>query len=217
VVTESKATRSVGSRRREAITEFTIPTANSQPFSIAAGADGALYFTEFNTNKIGRITTTGAITEFTVPTAASNPRGITAGPDGNLWFTEQTGNKIGRVTPTGGFFEYTGLTAGSVPNGITAGPDRTLWFLEFAANKVGRVNTYTLTATMSGTGAGMVTSNPSGITCSVSSSSCSNTFIVNDPVVLTASANGGSTFTGWSGGGCTGTAPCTVPPPSIPW
>src|SRR4029077_187725 len=37
------------------ITEFPIPTANGEPLGIAAGPDGALWFTESNGNKIGRI------------------------------------------------------------------------------------------------------------------------------------------------------------------
>jgi streptogramin lyase len=43
----------------QAITEFTIPTANSSPAGIKAGPDGALWFTEAAANKIGRITTAG--------------------------------------------------------------------------------------------------------------------------------------------------------------
>ena len=35
---------------------------------IAAGPDGALWFTESNGNKIGRITTAGVVTEYPIPT-----------------------------------------------------------------------------------------------------------------------------------------------------
>jgi hypothetical protein len=38
------------------ITEFSVPTAASNPSGITAGPDGNLWFTEFNANKIGRIT-----------------------------------------------------------------------------------------------------------------------------------------------------------------
>jgi streptogramin lyase len=81
------------------INEFSVPTANSEPFGIASGPDGSLWFAEGNGNKIGRITTGGSFTEFTVPTADSPPLWIASGPDGNLWFTEGggNGNKIGRV------------------------------------------------------------------------------------------------------------------------
>ena len=41
------------------INEFTVTTAGSEPYGIAAGPDGNLWFTEENGNKIGRITTAG--------------------------------------------------------------------------------------------------------------------------------------------------------------
>jgi virginiamycin B lyase len=47
-------------------TEYTVPTAASVPQGIAAGPDGALWFTERFANKVGRITTTGVITEYAV-------------------------------------------------------------------------------------------------------------------------------------------------------
>ena len=66
------------------------------PFRIAAGPDGNLWFTEKEGNRVGRITPAGEVTEFSV-TVGSNPWGIAAGPDGNLWFTEYGGNRIGRI------------------------------------------------------------------------------------------------------------------------
>jgi hypothetical protein len=42
-------------RRSGVITEFPVPTANSYPTGITAGADGAIWFTENNANKIGRL------------------------------------------------------------------------------------------------------------------------------------------------------------------
>jgi hypothetical protein len=74
-----------------------IPTASSGPFGIAAGPDGALWFTEQNADKIGRVTTGVMFNEFALPTVPSQPRGIAAGPDGALWFTELNTNKIGQT------------------------------------------------------------------------------------------------------------------------
>src|SRR5687767_7975121 len=62
---------------RAAITEFVVPTPNSQPAGITVGPDGALWFTEENGHKIGRITTDGAITEYPIPTVPSAPGEIT--------------------------------------------------------------------------------------------------------------------------------------------
>jgi streptogramin lyase len=81
------------------LTTFAVPSNNAQPWAIATGADGNLYFTEpgygDTTNKIGRITQTGAITEFSIPTALAGPRLIAAGPSNTIWFTETRSNKIG--------------------------------------------------------------------------------------------------------------------------
>ena len=51
------------------ITEFAIPTDDSQPRGIKAGPDGNLWFAELNANQIGRITPSGQIT--IIPTSSS--------------------------------------------------------------------------------------------------------------------------------------------------
>jgi len=38
------------------LTEFAIPTDQSEPYFLAAGADGNIWFTEISANKVGRIT-----------------------------------------------------------------------------------------------------------------------------------------------------------------
>jgi streptogramin lyase len=124
------------------VTEFSVPTPNSQPAGITVGPDGAIWFTEENGHKIGRITTDGAITEYQIPTFPSTPGEITAGPDGNLWFTEFGANppKVGRLTTAGVFTEWE-LPLGAAPDGITAGPDGAIWFTHNGGNKIGRITT----------------------------------------------------------------------------
>ena len=120
------------------IHEYPIPTANSLPFSIVAGSDGALWFTEGAGRKIGRITTAGIFTtEFPM---TNTPNQIAAGPDGALWFTEGA-NNIGRITTSGVFTEYPIPTADSALIGIAAGADGALWFVEQIGNKIGRITT----------------------------------------------------------------------------
>jgi len=58
-----------------------------------------------------------------------------------------------------------------------------------------------------GNGTGTVTSTPSGITCG---ETCSYSFNLNDEVTLSALAQEGSEFIGWSGEGCSGTGTCVV-------
>jgi streptogramin lyase len=128
------------------IKEFAIPTAGSKPTGITLGPDGNVWFVEFGTNKIGKISSAGAITEVASLTAGSGPFGITTGPDGKLWFTEQTGNKIGQISTGGTVSEFsTGLTASSLPTNMTIGADGNLWFTEnkgstkFIPAKIGEI------------------------------------------------------------------------------
>ncbi len=152
------------------VTEFPVPdnpppsgspagTAGSPAIlqSIAAGPDGALWFTG-QSDQVGRITTAGVVTEFSVPdapplqgptpaTLLSDPsiQTIVAGPDGNLWFTTSSnltststtgsnlvgGNPaIGRLTPTGvfTFFNVPGFFNSLAD--LTLGPNGNLWFTE---------------------------------------------------------------------------------------
>ncbi len=117
-------------------------TAGSGPTSITVGSDGNLWFTEFNTDSVARLTlATGAVSEFLVPGAGSGPAGITNGPDGALWFTEAGSGEIGRITTAGLVTnEFPLPTATSDPEGITLGPDGALWFTETGSDRIGRIS-----------------------------------------------------------------------------
>ena len=67
--------------------------------------------------------------------------------------------------------------------------------------------TYPLTITLSGTGSGNVVSQPSGIDCGVT---CTAVFAPTTVVTLTATADLGATFTGWSGDVVSTDNPITV-------
>jgi len=64
-----------------------------------------------------------------------------------------------------------------------------------------------LSLSKSGNGSGTISSAPGGLACGAT---CANTFEIGSSVTLTAAADTGSTFTGWSGAGCSGTGTCTV-------
>jgi hypothetical protein len=64
-----------------------------------------------------------------------------------------------------------------------------------------------LTVVPAGTGDGTVISMPAGIDCPMD---CSQTYDAGTTVTLTATQDPTSTFTGWSGGGCSGTGSCVV-------
>jgi Leucine-rich repeat (LRR) protein len=78
---------------------------------------------------------------------------------------------------------------------------------EVSAHTASGPVTYVLTVTKDGTGSGRVTSSPAGIDCGTD---CDETVVGDSVFTLTATADQGSFFAGWSGG-CTGTAPtCDV-------
>lgn len=127
------------------IHEFALPNSDSQPFGIAAGPNGDVWFTELAGNRIGRITYHGKITEYNLPNGGSSPVNIVAGPDGNMWFTEGSGNRIGRITQAGSITEFSkGLSPNSSPNGITTAAD-SIWFTEVGEYpngiKIGKITT----------------------------------------------------------------------------
>jgi hypothetical protein len=75
------------------------------------------------------------------------------------------------------------------------------------------VPSFTLTVDGSGTGSGSVSGGSLSsctITAGVTSGTCTDTETFGTVITLTATADAGSTFTGWSGGGCSGTDPCDV-------
>jgi streptogramin lyase len=130
----------VASEAHAQVTQFPVPTPNSRPYTIVAGPDGNLWFTESNGNKLARITPDGVITEFPVPTANSGPYGLTVGRDGQIWFTERFANKIGRFSPlTLTFQEFTIPTPFAQPWEIALGADGKLWFTEEDVNQIGRI------------------------------------------------------------------------------
>jgi virginiamycin B lyase len=116
-------------------TEYTIPT-TVNPHGFTFGPDGNIWFTEFGSTGIGRMTPGGTFAEF--PDGTQSWR-IVPGADNNLWFTENEASKIGRVTLAGTVSAWPVPTANSNVNGIAAGPTGTVWFTEATSNKVGRV------------------------------------------------------------------------------
>jgi streptogramin lyase len=123
-------------------------TAGAALTRITLGPDGALWFTENNKSKIGRITTSGTVTEYS--TTVGSPKDIVAGLDGNMWYTDNSfgGHTIGKVgtgmngTTLGAVTRIIGTAAlgmsGNTPSGIAVSPDSNLWFTERNSNNIVR-------------------------------------------------------------------------------
>ena len=66
---------------------------------------------------------------------------------------------------------------------------------------------FAVTVATSGTGTGTVVSAPAGITCP---GTCVQSYATSTVLTLTATPAAGSSFTGWSGGGCGGAGSCVL-------
>jgi len=112
------------------IVEYTVPTSNAGPLSIAAGPDGALWFTEAFAPNIGRIDVNGNITEY--PVGGHGQNFLSVGPDKNIWFTQSGPDVIGRLTTGGALTEYPVPSPTFALEKIARGPDRRMWFENIA-------------------------------------------------------------------------------------
>ena len=112
----------------------------SGPEFIAAGSDGALWFTNWGNASIGRISIAGTVTNYT-DTSISGVLGIAAGPDGALWFVSRFNGIIGRISTSGVVTNYTDPSI-SGPLEIATGPDGALWFTNVGgSSSIGRIGT----------------------------------------------------------------------------
>jgi virginiamycin B lyase len=111
------------------VTYFFVPSLHSRPFRITPGPDGNLWFTDSDSDLIGKITTSGEITEYPIGDG-KHPYDIVAGRDGNIWFTENVNNKTGAVDTDGNLVhEYYAPGVDARPTGITVAPNGDVWWV----------------------------------------------------------------------------------------
>ena len=169
-----------------------------------------------------------AVTGITTATAASSGAEHTCAvlQDGSVQcWGRNTDGRLGNGTTTNAFTPVTVVGLGVTwtssdatvatidAAGLATG--RSPGFSVITASSGGRSGSTTLTVRArfslavirEGTGNGTVTSNPPGIDCGAN---CSASYDGGTVVTLTATSAPDSTFEGWTGGGCSGTGPCTV-------
>jgi endoglucanase len=135
-------------------------------------------------------------------TVNSAPSGISCGSTCSASYSSGTSVTLTAAAASGSSFTgWSGACTGTGACTVSMTAARSV-----TATFNSSVTTYALTVSKAGTGAGTVTSNPSGINCG---STCSANYANATSVTLTAAAASGSSFTGWSGA-CTGTGSCTV-------
>jgi hypothetical protein len=136
-------------------------------------------------------------------TVTSSPSGINCGTDCSESYASNTMVTL-TATATGGAV-FSGWSGGGC-----AGTGTCVVTMSSALTVTATfdLTSYTLNTIVTATGGtGAITSSPGGINCGAD---CTEAFATGTAVVLTPVPDGVSSFTSWSGGGCTGTGPCTV-------
>ncbi len=122
---------------KASVSQYQVPTANSDPGGIAAGA-GQLFFTEAavqGAQRLGTISTSGQITERLLPTIAGGSGAIIVAPNGTPYWTEPEPSGGGGIEDTNSeWFVPAGLSS---PDGIALGPDGRIWFSAAGSGTIG--------------------------------------------------------------------------------
>jgi virginiamycin B lyase len=119
-------------------------TVSGFPNGIAAGPDGAMWFTEPFQNRVMRMTIPTpnpsssatpmpsiGIYPLTASSGASpNPQFIATGADGKLWMTDHLRNSIWRMTTAGSANEYSNPSAKMILDRIAGAANGSLWFAQ---------------------------------------------------------------------------------------
>ncbi|HTZ53651.1 MAG TPA: hypothetical protein VMB20_01200 [Candidatus Acidoferrum sp.] len=121
-----------------------------EPYRIALGPDGNVWWGDCSQASVAKITTTGSVSTFNVSYAGT--QGVTAGLDGNVWFDEYCASKF--TASTDGIVGNINTTTGSlsevaVPNAnspglilmenVALGPDGNIWYDDFNDSVVGHI------------------------------------------------------------------------------
>ncbi|KAK5118828.1 hypothetical protein LTR62_000037 [Meristemomyces frigidus] len=120
---------------------YPVPTPLSGPLGMRLASDGALWFTEFIAQKIGRLNyTSGSITEYPIPTldlSLLGPAVLRVEEDPYLYFTGFVGDGIGRIDIHSGeidSFPYT--VPAAFPAEDTQDPKGNVWFSTATQNTI---------------------------------------------------------------------------------
>jgi len=109
---------------------FDLPTRGSGLGDVAVGADGAVWFLEVATNKIGRFAD-GRFEKFAVPSPSAGLTALAVAPDGAAWFTELRAHRLGRAH-AGAITEFVLPRADARPVGVNVDAGNNVWYTDLS-------------------------------------------------------------------------------------
>jgi virginiamycin B lyase len=118
-----------GTTAKSRFVEYRIEDASASPAVIAAGSDGSVWFTNDQSDKIGRIRN-GRLQLLPIAGRISEPLGLGVGPDGSAWFTDPGAGAICHISPAGGVSCFPVGTPIALFGRLAAAPDGSVWFAE---------------------------------------------------------------------------------------
>jgi YVTN family beta-propeller protein len=211
----------------------------THPIGVAVTPDGSTVYVANSSSNTISVIATASNTVIGGPIPVGNsPSGVAVSPDGStVYVANQNDNTVSVIATASNTVIGGPITVGNDPIGLAVTLDgsevyvanansNTVSVIATASNTVigGPITVGTAPAPLgifivpptllsvgeAGSGAGLVTSSPVGVNCSAGSKKCLVPFANGTQVTLTASASAGSSFMGWSGGGCGGIGTCTV-------
>jgi len=175
------------------------------PTGIAVSPDGNLVYVTNKTDNTVSVynTATGNVVP-TFATVGTAPTGIAIGPDGaRVYVVNRGSNNVSVLdASTGVAVAGSPVSVGSTPIAVAINPQGTTAYVSNIMGspvvvEIGGMRT--LTIARAGTGIGQVRSSPAGIDCGTL---CQAQFPVGTSITLTATPETNSSFSGWSGIGC---------------
>jgi virginiamycin B lyase len=124
--------------RDGAFTPFPATAQSAGPYGVAVGADGTVWATLQQTNRLLRVATDGRATELDVPTRAAGPTDIAVDATGGVWFVELRAGRIGHFAD-GRFSEVALSNPAPGLTDIAVAPNGDVWFTELRDHKLGRL------------------------------------------------------------------------------